>query len=367
MILPITGRGLGSRVRAMAGAVAALLLLSACGDAPPVDTSLRPVPDARTGEQVTLFTDDDVSEDLYRFGISGACPLPDGTVLLSYDLAAESAGDETPRRPRLAVLGADGVLEPLERPQVDGLEVSDIAILLAVGPDGTTYFSDRAEHGGRLVARSPHDPWRVVPAQLTTDFAGPSTAAVGPGGQLYVEDDVGVHLVNADGSLDTLVRIDMSTGSEHPGAPALPAGQPPVPAQDVVLSDVRGLAVDDDSTVFVATRHEIVAIDQAGTLTLVTTMADLQRDLGIISTLDPPFLWGNLAIDADGSLLVSDSYQQLVADLDGPAVVARNATMVSNGLNAGWDTHHDLLLRLLDPESLQAGPSLPDQLAALGR
>ncbi|CAN5875058.1 hypothetical protein BH18ACT7_BH18ACT7_21240 [soil metagenome] len=346
--------------------VAALVLFVGCG-APDTVDSARPLPDAHPGEQVTLFTDDDVGEDLYRFGISAAFPLPDGTVLMSYDLAAESAGDETPRRPRLAVLAADGVLQPVERPQVNGVEVSDVAILLAVGPDGTAYFSDRAEHGGRLVARSPDDRWRVVPAQPTTDFAGPSTAAVGPGGQLYIEDDVGLHLVNADGSLDTVVRIDGLTGSEDPGAPPLPAGQPPVPAQDVVLSDLKGLAVGPDGTVVASTRHEIVAIDQAGTLAVVTTMADLQTDLGIVSTLDPPFLWSWLAIDADGSLLVSDSYQQLVADLDGPTVVVRNAVVVSNGLDASQSPHHDLLLRVLDPDALEAGPQLPDRLAAFGR
>jgi len=315
---------------ASAALAAALCLLGACG---PVgtDASASPVPDAAAGEQVTLFTQDDVDEDIVRFGIPAAFPLPDGTVLVSYDLAAESAGDETPRRPRLAVLGADDVLEPLELPEVDGLQVSDDAKLLAVGPDGTAYFSDRTEPGGRLVARAPDNHWRAVPAQLTTEFAGPSTAAVGPGGQLYIEDDVGLQLVSADGSVDTVVRIDGLTGSADLGAPPLSATHPPVPAQDVVLSDVWGLAVGPDGTVFVSTRSEIVAID------------------------------------ADGSLLVSDSYQQLVADVDPPAVVAHHATVATNGLNASWDSHHDLLLRLLDPEALQSGPSLPDQLAAFGR
>lgn len=201
--------------------------------------------------------------------------------------------------------------------------------------DGTAYFSDRDEQGGRLVARSPDDRWRVIAAQLTTDFAGPSTAAVGPGGQLYIEDDVGLHLVSADGRVDTVVRIDGWRGSHDAGAPPLPAAQPPVPAQDVVLSDVWGLVVGPDGTVFASNRHEIVAIDPTGTLTLVTTMADLRTDLGILSTLDPPYLWSGLAIDADGSLLVSDPYQQLVADLDGPTIVARNAVVVSNGLDCG--------------------------------
>lgn len=351
-------------MRRLAGAVAALLLLTACGDAAPADTVLRPVADAPTGEQVTLFTEADVTEDIYRFGINAAFPLPDGTVLVSYDLADESAGDETPRRPKLAVLGVDGGLEPIAPAPVDGAEAGAGAYPLAVGPDGTAYLVDA---GDRLLARSPEGRWRVVPAQLTRDFAGVGEAAVGPAGQLYVEDDVGLHRVHDDGSLDTVLRVHMGTGSEDPGAPPLPADQPPVPAREVVLSDVWGLAVGNDGTLFAATRNEIVAVDPTGTLTLVTRMTDLQADLGIISVLDPPFLWSTLAVDVDGSLLVSDFYQQLVADLDGPTVVARNAVVVSNGLNAGWDTHGDLLLRRLDPDSLEAGPSLPDQLTALGR
>jgi len=41
--------------------------------------------------------------------------------------------------------------------------------------------------------------------------------------------------------------------------------------------------------------------------------------------------------------------------------------VVSNGLNATWGPHDDLLLRQLDPNELEAGPSLPDQLAEFGR
>lgn len=164
-----------------------------------------------------------------------------------------------------------------------------------------------------------------------------------------------------------MVRIDGSTGSGDPEAPPLPAGQPPAPAADVVLSTVWSLAMGDDGTIYAANRREIVSIDEAGVLQLVTRTRDLQDDLGINSDLDPPYLWTALAIDVDGSLLVSDPYQQLVVDIDGPEVVARNASVASSGLNASWSPHGDLLLRLLDPDALEAGPQRPDVLAALGR
>lgn len=100
--------------RAAVSIVIGVLLVTGCGRPAPADGTVRPVPDAAPDEQVTLFTEDDVTEDVYRFRITAAFPLPDGTVLLSYDVAAESADDETPTQPRLAVLGAEGVLQPLE-------------------------------------------------------------------------------------------------------------------------------------------------------------------------------------------------------------------------------------------------------------
>lgn len=354
-------------MRTAAWTATAVLLLAGCATPGPADVLLRPVPDAAAGEQVALFSVDDVLEDVYHFGIDQAFPLPDGTVLLSYDVAADSAGDETATRPRLAVLGADGVLESIERPGLEGGPVSQIGRLLAVGADGTAYFSERGATAGRLVARSLGGEWRAVPATLTTEFSGPTAAAVGPDGQLYVTDDVGLHRVTRDGRQDLVFRVDRLTGSEHPGAPPLRADQPPVPAADVVLSDVWSLAVGLDGTTFAANRHEIVAVDPGGTLRLVTTTAGLQAALGIVSTLDPPFVWSRLAVDADGSLLVSDHYQQLVADLDGPTIVARNAYVAGSGLDASRSAHGDLLLRLLDPDALEAGEQRPDVLAAYGR
>lgn len=348
-------------------AVAVLVLVVGCGAQEAVETA-HPVPDAAPDEQVTLFTLADIDQDASNFRISAAVPLPDGTVLVQWDPHVPSGGDDREpfSDPQLSVLGADGTLRPFVVP-----DTAETPGLLGVGPDGTAYVAQyRSEADGRamrILARAPDDRWRVVPADLVIDFIGGPVFAIGPDGALYATDDNGLHRVAADGHLETLVGISRSTGSADPGAPPLPPAQSPVAARTVTLSDVWGLAVGPDGTVFASNRHEIVAIDPAGLLTLVTTMADLQTELGILSTLDPPFLWSNLAIDADGSLLVSDSYQQLVADLDGPSIVARHAVVASDGLNALWSGHHDLLLRLMDPNELQAGPSDPDQLAAFGR
>lgn len=103
---------------------------------------------------LVLFTAADVDEDVYRFGVSDAAPLPDGTVVVSYDLAAEAAGDDqTPRRQRLAILGDDGVLAPIELPELDGATVGSDASLLATAADGTMYLWDHEPE--RVVALSP--------------------------------------------------------------------------------------------------------------------------------------------------------------------------------------------------------------------
>ncbi len=341
--------------------------LGAC--ARPEAEPLRPLPDAAPGELVTLFTSDDVGRAVSNFRVLAAAPLPDGTVVVQWDPHATDGGDDREpfSDPQLSILGVDGTLRPLALPETADPAAADAAALLATDPEGRIYLWAGVGDQAGLVVRGPDLSWEARPSDLATANTGVPVAAVRADGGVYLSGDDGVYRLAPDGTQQRLVAVSGSTGSDDPGAPPIPAEQPPLPAQTVTLSAVWGLAVGSDGTVFISTRSEIVAVDAAGVLSLVTTYQDLQRELGIVSALDPPFLWSRLSLDADGSLLVSDSYQQLVADLEGPAVIARHATVVSNGLNATWGPHDDLLLRQLDPNELEAGPSLPDQLAEFGR
>lgn len=356
----------GCRVAVLAAAV---LLAGCASTAPPPGDPPRPVPDADRGEQRTLLTAEDAGRPVSDFRVLAAAPLPDGTLVVQWDPHAPSGGDDREpfSDPQLSILGAGGQLDLLELPADANREPDDAASLLTTDAEGRIYLWRGSGANTRLVVGAPDLGWEQRQVQVDTSFAGTPEVAVAPDGAVYLSADDGVYRLAPDDTLSRVVGVRESTGSEDPGAPPLPADQPPRPASEITLSGVWGLAVVPDGTVFVSNRHELVAIDTAGILSLVTTFSDFQRDLGILSTLDPPFLWSSLAVDADGSLLVSDSYQQLVADLDGPAIVARHAVVVSNGLNASWDPHSDLLLRELDPEALQAGPSSPDQLAAYGR
>lgn len=147
------------------GTVVLVWMLSACTAGPdPGPFEITPVVDADQGELVTLLTSGDVDEDVVEFGLSGAAPLPDGTVLVSYDLDAQSAGDDTPPRPRLAILGHGGALTPIDLPVLAGAAVDRSASLLATAPDGTIYLWDREPN--RVVARDPGGQWRVLPVDL---------------------------------------------------------------------------------------------------------------------------------------------------------------------------------------------------------
>ena len=347
-------------------AAAGLLAVAGCARLAPHAAA---VPDAAPGAVVTLFTAADAHRDVSDLRVLAAAPLPDGTVVVQWDPHALTAGDDRPpwSDPQLSVLGADDTVEPLALPDGVGSASAGPPSLLGTDAAGRIYLWARTGGPGGLVVRGTDLSWQYRRVALDTSFVGVPQAAPGGAGAVYLAADDGVYRLAPDGTVQLLVAVHGLIGSEDRGASALPADQPPVPARSMTLSAVLGLAVGRDSTVFVSTRSEIVAIDPDGMLSLVTTFGDLQRALGIQSTLDPPYLWSALAIDADGSLLVSDRYQQLVADLDGPAIVARNAVVVSNGLDASRGPQHDLLLRLLDPDGLRAGPSLPDQLAAFGR
>ncbi len=344
------------------------LLLSGCGDA--VTGSPAPVPmavpDAAPGEQLTLLTVDDIDRSAENFRVSAAYPLPDGTVAVQWDPNATSGGDDRApfSDPQLSILGATGRLRPLELPErVTAAATS----LLGADAAGQMYLWTGDGAGAHLVVGSPALGWHSRSVGIDTSFIGTPKAAVARDGTVYLSADDGVYRVSPDDALTRVVGVHESTGSEDPPAPVLPADSRPSAASDATLEGVWGLAVGPDGTAYISNRYEIVAVDPAGTLSLVTTMTGLQTDLGILNTLDPPYLWSRLAIDVDGSLLVSDSYQQLVADLDGPAIVARHAVLAGDGLDVSTGAHGDLLLTVLDPEALQAGPSRPDRLAALGR
>lgn len=356
---------LGRRRCAAAAAVVSLLTVAGCAGASAA--SPGSVPDAPAGEQVTLFTVDDVRESVYRFVVYGAVPLRDGTVLVSYDVSAESGGDETSTKPRLALLGADGVLVAVELPVLDGVRVGQGSGLLGATADGIYYLWDRSTE--RMVSRGPGDRWRVVPVQVHGNTFTP-VSAVGADGSLYVVSAGDVLRVAPD---DTVTRIanvvppevadDLTSGAE--GLPR--------PATEVLLPQPFGMAVDRDGAVYLSSRDDVVVVRPDGIVRYVGSTVGLLAAAGVRtepSVGSPsPYFFGGLGIDADGALLLSDYTTQHLLRLDdsGPVVLGTDVVLAANGLNASFSPHNDLLVLELDPDAALAGSDDPVQLAAFGR
>jgi len=343
-----------------------MTLLSACGDTEIPTGPLRPIADVPTDELVTLFEASDVAEDTSGFGVLSAVPLPDGTALVSWDPHQPTGGDDREpfSDPRLAVLGEGGRLDPIPWPTVDGRPVGADAQLLTAGPDGTAYLAeymrDLASDGthARILARDMAGNWRVVPVDPEVEFGFPRVA-VGSDGSLYICDDTTIQRIGTDGSVSTVA--DVQPDNRNSDAPPVLVLQLPVPAFSVTLPAPQGIAIGPDETVYVSTRTDVLAIDPGGTVRLVTSLADMLAEVGapdMVGDGVPPRP-GALGIDADGALLVSDFAQQRIVRVteQGSTVVEVRAILGSNGINASFSPHDDLLVKL----------GQWDELAAYGR
>lgn len=322
------------------------------------------VPDAAPGAVVTLFTVDDVIGGVHRFGIYGAVPQPAGTVLVSYDVSVESPGDETPIRPRLAVLGAAGHLEAVALPVLDGQQVDPAASLLSGAPDGTYYLWDR--RNDRVIAHRPDGTWRVVPVPMNVRDYAP-LSAVGADGSLYVADQSNVLRLAPD---DTVTRI----ANVVPPAVAddiASAGDEglPRPATEVLLQQPSGMAIAPDGAVYLSSRNDVVVVRPDGIVRYVGSSAGLLRAAGVSveDSWGSAYFFSALGIDADDALLLSDPYGEHLLRLDdsGPVLVGRHLILATNGENASFSPDRDLLV--LVPDLARPGPEHMVQLAAYGR
>jgi len=344
--------------------VVAGFLVLAQGSAIATGGDPRAVLDAARGAQVTVFTVGDVRESVYRFGIYAAVPLPDGTVLVSYDVSAGSAGDETPTKPRLAVLGANGVLAAVELPVLAGVRVDRQSALLGAAADGTYYLWDGPHE--RVVSHRPDGRWRVLPVPLNSDTYLP-LAAVGADGSLYLADTSNVLRVAPD---DTVTRI----ANVVPPAVAddiASAGDEglPRPATEVLLQQPSGMAVAPDGAVYLSSGNDVVVVRPDGIVSYVGSSAGLLRAAGasVEDSWGSAYFFSALGIDADGTLLLSDGYGEHLLRLDdsGPVLLGPHLTLATNGANAAFSPHQDLLVLVPDPE--RSGPEHLVQLAAYGR
>lgn len=168
-------------------------------------------------------------------------------------------------------------------------------VSVAIGPDGTTYFGDGADH--RFAATSPTTGWvvgriatdgKVYP--VTTSLPGAPTAlAVGPDGKVYVAS--GSQIFRIDGSTPVAIA-----GSATSSTSAGDGG----PARNAFLTNATAIAFASDGSLFV-----IDLASSGGNLLRRIAQPPTGTDLGdgIISTVKGG-LGGasSVAADADGNV-----------------------------------------------------------------
>lgn len=312
---------------------------------------LRPVEDLAFGEALTLFTADDIDEDVNHFRVEAAYGLPDGTVAVQYDVDAREPGEEGPSQPRLGLLGADGDVRAMSTTSDRGVDVlgSD-ARLIGAGPDGTLFFWSR---GDRVVTRSPSGAWQVLAAELLPVPPQPR-AAVAPDGRLYLAGETALMVITPDGSVGTV--LDVVVGQEsNSDPPRPPLGDLPRPASEVTVGLITGLAVTGDGSVHVALRGRLLVmgpdgmVRNGGTVSWLLGMAGLRTD-------DPERHGFALGTDANGDLLLSDFYDQrvLIRDFDTVRFLTDRTALAGEGANATFSSRRDLLLAPDQGEALVA-------------
>lgn len=92
--------GYATLVAVLAVVAVVLVPQAGCAGPPEVAPVIDAVPDAERDQLITLFTAAAVDEDIYRFGVSNAFALPDGTVAVSYSARPRPGPRRPPRRPQ---------------------------------------------------------------------------------------------------------------------------------------------------------------------------------------------------------------------------------------------------------------------------
>jgi hypothetical protein len=219
------------------------------------------------GELRTVLEGDTLGEEA---SVGPGTVLADGSVVLTYDLDPDEAGDsddfagEVPE-PGLLHLREDSC-EPFPLPTVDGKSVAPDATPVAADDDGRLYLWDRAEF--RLVRGNPGGTWEtvaVIPSELLRFTYAPAVT-ISDGGEVFVATDFLVSRLTAAGELDPVAGTGEGTGQSYP--PPDP-GTFPRPGTSAPLTRVSGIAAAPSGALVITTGLSVLELDPSGTLRLV--------------------------------------------------------------------------------------------------
>lgn len=290
------------------------------------------------------------------FGVRAAVQLPDGSLVVAYDPDAPTAGDETNLgSPRLVELTSDGTVTEFPLPVIDDRPLQASTTPLIADVVGTLYLYDGEgylDRNGvaRVVARDADGEWRVVHSLDGDTVVVEPRAAIGPDGDLYLATISSVLRFGPDGQPRTIAGATnvRSSDIDYPESPVRPE---PLPATTVQLPRLTGLVVGDDGVVYLATEKQVLRIGLDGILSVLASIGKVgEVEPGQIAIpLDNPgevSLFTELAMDADGSLLLADTGQQRLIRIgeSSSEVLLTNISSVENGTIVGRPPSTDLLV-----------------------
>jgi hypothetical protein len=302
----------GNRRRAY-GAVLAVsaVMLAGCAE-PGVEAAASErcgvVPLVDPGERTTIVR---APGDPQKFSVLATAALPEGDIVLAVQNNVPMAGEDgvSDFEPELLILDTEGVCTPFPLPVAEGVAVTQNALPVAVGQDGTLYLWD--VNAERIVSGRADEAWVVevdVPEELTF---GVVDADVAPDGTLYVATGAAAFRV-ISGRLEMVA----GTGEELADGQSFPVpdlGPFPRPATSQPLPLLRGMATSPDGDLLLVSQSAVFAVDPGGTMRMIADPVTTRGQRAAIvarheanSAVEGSILTG-IAVTETGDLLVGDT------------------------------------------------------------
>jgi len=261
------------------------------------------------------------------FTISELSGNKNGQSLVRYNADTPQPGSDGQGSPsRIAEVLPDGSVNVLTDVTVGQrtVAVSNLYPLLAA-PQGGQYLYDRS-NGGILLRNADAEWSQIATLPEGSVFKVPSLA-LGVDNSIFVATGSQVLQLSEDGDLQAIAGKAVRAADIL--FPQTPLVGLPLPALEIELPSTTAMIVDGEGIIFIATADTVYSIAD-GLLRIVHVVGTTVQPPG--EAVDPPNITG-LAIDVDGSLIVSDSANQLVYSIQNGSskLLAVNTRFISDG------------------------------------
>lgn len=249
-----------------------------------------------------------------------------GGVLVRFDADTPQPGSDERDSSGIAEVLPDGSVRFLDEIAV-GARTSSPNNLYPLGaaPGGGQYLFDRSSQG--IIVRDVDDEWSQVATLPDGSVLKAPSLALAADGSTYIATASQVLLLADDGSLQVVAgKFSRASDILFPQTPLVGL---PVPALEADLPSPNALIIDDKGDIFIATPDSIFSIS-GGVLQVVHVVGTTV--LPPPEAVNAPNITG-LAINEDGSMIVSDSANEMVYSIQGDEteLMATNTRFISDG------------------------------------